>query len=366
MAFLRILYAVSLGTVLTAAGCTASSSPEQPAAADSNVVMTDAATEDSVPLQEFTTTLIAEGLDTPAGLAVQAGSGDAFVSTAQGIIRLDAADEYSAHPEITGFDEDAYGKGPSYRFGPLGLCFLNDTTLVVGGGGLLDGEDVVQFFEVGAVPLAEPVSAGSARYRVGPIPQGEYSHRGEGNYFALQVHNGAIYVTSHGDDTKGWISKVTFDGPTPVTLQPVIAAKTATGVDGPSGLAVLPNNKLLVSQTGELHERPDSLLSVFDPVSGELEQKMETGLYDITAILIHPTTGTIYALDFAWAVPEEGGLYSLEVNDDRGQIVATKHASLLHPTAMAVTTDGDLIVTCVEDQDEQTDARGKVYRVALR
>jgi hypothetical protein len=351
---------------MTVTGCMKPDSPENTTPAETGVLITQPAAQESIRMLEFTTTLVAQELHTPSGLAIQTGSGDVFVSTTRGVIRLDAGNNYSPHFEITGFGEDTYGKGPSYQFGPLGLGFLDDTTLVVGGGGGLDGEDQLYFFDVGLTSLPEPISAETARHKVGPIRQGEQSHRGEGNYFALHINEGIIYTGSHGDDSKGWVSRVSIDDHKPGALEPFFATKVATAVDGPSGLALLRNGKLLVSQTGELHERPDSVLALFDAVSGEFEQKFETGLYDITAILIHPTTGTLYVLDFAWAVPGEGGLFSLEIDYDRGRINVVKHASLLHPTAMAVTTDGNLIVTCVEDQDEKTEARGKAYRVSVR
>ena len=79
---------------------------------------------------EFDQKVIAEGLNTPAGLAVQPESGDVFVSTIDGVMRLSAENDFSMNPEIIGFATDSYGKGPSYSFGPLGLGFLDSQTPV--------------------------------------------------------------------------------------------------------------------------------------------------------------------------------------------------------------------------------------------
>ena len=55
---------------------------------------------------EFDQKMIAEGLNTPAGLAVQPESGDVFVSTIDGVIRLESGKDFAQHPEIVGFDTD--------------------------------------------------------------------------------------------------------------------------------------------------------------------------------------------------------------------------------------------------------------------
>lgn len=315
------------------------------------------------PFVELPIQAVCDGLHTPAGLTIQPGTGHVFVSTAKGILRLDPEKEYAAVEEIIGFENDMYGAGPTYHLGPLGIGFVDEETLVVGGGGLPDGQDVVRCYKAGKTSLAEPMSVDQTEHVIGPIPKGKHSHRGEGNYFGLTIHNKSVYLTSHGDDSKGWLSRVEFGADGPGNLEPLIAVKKATYLDGPSGVSVLPDGKLVVSQTGELHEHPDAVLAVFDLATGELQRKISTGLFDITAILIHPSSGRLYALDFAWALPEEGGLYSIDIAEETP--IVTKHAVLTHPTAMAVAANGDLIVGCVEHQDEQTEGRGRIYIVSM-
>ena len=347
------------------------SSSANPPATDSAAIADPSATVDSPPddskveivLDERSVQAVASDLQTPAGLAVQPGSGHILVSTAAGVLRLDPDRRFSVTIEIDGFENDVYGKGPEYNIGPLGLGFLDETTLVVGGGDLDDGEDVIRFYEVGPAARDTPMSAATAVHAVGPIPKGADSHRGEGNYFGLLVHDSNVFVTSHGDDTKGWLSRIDCSGETPGNLQPLIAVKKSTHLDGPSGIAFQADGLMVVSVTGELTEFPDAVLAVFDPETGELQKTVSTELHDITAILMHPTDGRLYALDFAWAAPEKGGLYSIDLSSEPPTV--TKHATLLHPTAMACTTGGQLVISCVENQEDESAGQGRIYTVSV-
>ena len=308
---------------------------------------------------EFDQKVIAEGLNTPAGLAVQPETGDVFVSTSDGVLRLDAENNFAANPEIIGFETDTYGKGPSYSFGPLGLGFINSETLAIGGGGKKDGEDLVWLIDVPTNPSTPPLKIDQAKKSFGPITAGDDSFRGEGNFFGLCIDNQKIYTASHGDDSKAWISEIDLNDESSV-LRPMIAAKTSTYVDGPSGMALLPNGKLLLAQTGELNENPDSILAIFDLKSGELEKTIKTGLYDITSILVDSNTSDIFVTDFSWANPDKGGLYLVDLKDGGANV---KCASLVHPTALALATTGDIVVACAaksENGDDVPSHQGKV------
>src|SRR5438270_13691881 len=96
---------------------------------------------------------VVRGLDNPCGVAVQPGTGHVFVSTRPGVFRLVPGKAgLERHAEVVGFPTDSSGRGPEYEIGPLGLAFLDGATLVVGGGELQDGEELVRFFAVGRTP----------------------------------------------------------------------------------------------------------------------------------------------------------------------------------------------------------------------
>ena len=71
----------------------------------------------------------------------------------------------------------------------------------------------------------------------------------------------------------------------------------------------------------------------------------ETGLYDITALAYSPKTGLLYATDFAWMAPAEGGLFRIDAA--ASGVKTTKIASLERPTALAFAPeDGCRLSVC--------------------
>ncbi|MEL6109933.1 MAG: hypothetical protein AAFU85_28310 [Planctomycetota bacterium] len=302
---------------------------------------------------------IAEDLHTPAALAIQPETGHVFVSTRAGVLRCDPKTGEST-TEIAGSPTDSYGRGPVYQFGPLGLCFVDPSTLIVGEGGKPDGEDTLVFFRVGRDSLESPMKWGEHFRGVGPIRRGDLSHRGEGNFSSVCIQGETGFTCSHGDDTKGWVSRFELTG-SGETLEPFSRLKPQTNRDGPSGLVEY-QGKLLISQTGELDERPDSILAIVDPASGAVERVIETGLLDISSIALGPDGQTVYAVDFAWAEPERGGLFSFQLTDSTPRL--TRHATMVRPTAVTFSDRGDIFVCCVEGQGEESDApaAGKLYR----
>jgi hypothetical protein len=80
-------------------------------------------------------------------VAVQPETGVIFVADS-GNHQVVKIVDGEAKPVITDFPADVYGKGPKVNIGPLGLLFLDKTTLVVGGGGLPDGEEMLRIYEL--------------------------------------------------------------------------------------------------------------------------------------------------------------------------------------------------------------------------
>lgn len=307
--------------------------------------------------------LVARSFYNPAGVAVQPESGHVFVSMPDRIVRVVPDDSYAIHDELVGFPIETYGRGPVYEIGPLGLAFANKSTLVVGEGGRADGEDQVRIYTVGAQPVskdkvrkAEDMISFST-----PIPPGEESLRGEGNFYGVAILRSTVFVTCNGDDTKGWIARLELDltKPAPLKLIPFIKSKELTDTNAPMGATFTPDGKLLVCQHGNHTARPDSLLTFYNPTTGNLEKKLETGLRDLTGVAYSPKTGKLYATDFSWAEPDKGGLFRLDIVGN--EVTAVKLASLDHPTALAFTPAGKLYVTTVGAEPAKGKRTGELF-----
>ena len=304
---------------------------------------------------------ILSGLDNPASVVVQTETGHVFVSDsgASRVVSFNPSDREAVKAVITGFPKDVYGKGPMYNIGPLGLAFLDKNTLVVGGGELKDGEEVVRIFDVssGAAMTFE-----DTKHKLGPIGPGDESEKGEGNFYAVAASKTAIYATSNGDDTKGWVLKIDLDHGKPGELKTFIATKVALeDTDAPVGITLNRDGQIVVGQMGEINKPSDSLYTVYDPETGELMARAETGLHDIAGLAFSPS-GKLYAVDFAWMDATQGGLFRLDITEDTVQSV--KIASLDKPTALCFSPDGELYVTVIGTAEEGSDKKpGKLVKV---
>lgn len=320
------------------------------------VVSGFAAAEDLVKVET-----VLSGLNNPTGIAIQPETGDVFVAASGDakVIRFNPKDGKS-EDAITGFTIDKYGKGPIYDIGPLGLAFVDKGTLVVADGGKLDEEELVYVF---AAPEAgKPIKVEDAKQKLGPLSKTENA-QAEGNYYALAISKDRLYTSANGDDTKGWIATADLKDGKFENFRRGIATKEATEVDAPVALALSPKGRLVVGQAGEVTAPGDSLLCWYSTPDGKLLMKLKTGLHDLCGLAYGPTgvalgyEGTdpvegqlIYGVDFAWAKPEEGGLFRLDddgkKNDDPEKgVKVTRLATLDKPSALAFAADGTLYVT---------------------
>jgi hypothetical protein len=308
------------------------------------------------------TAVLLSGLDNPCGVAVQPGTGHVFVSDsgAGKIVRIDPAKEGKPEDVITDFPQDVYGKGPMYNIGPLGLAFIDQNTLVVGGGGLPDGSELVRIYTVPAA--GKTIKADAMKHSLGPIKPGDKSVKGEGNFYGVAVTPTAIYLTCNGDDTKGWVSRVPLDGGKPGALEPYIATKEATQVDAPVGIAINRHGHIAIGQMGEITVPGDSLLTFYSPKTGKMLMNIETGLFDIAALAYSPI-GRLYAVDFAWMDTKQGGLFRLD-DDGKGGVTPNKVLELDKASAIAFAPDGTAYVTVFGTAKEGSEEKpGQLLKV---
>lgn len=302
--------------------------------------------------------VVLEGLNNPCGVAIQPETGIVFVADS-GNHKVVKFVDGKAEDVITDFPEDVYGKGPKVNIGPLGMVFLSKNTLVVGGGGQLDGAELLRVYE-----LPEDGAAIKADKLVDSFKLEETDDvKGEGNFYALAATPDAIYVTCNGDDTKGWVARASVDGTKVTNYERYLATKEATEVDAPVGIAVSPEGYLVVGQMGEINIPGDSLITFYDSNDdGNMLLNLKTGLHDIAAVA-YSKRGQMYVLDYSWADASQGGLFQvLEDNDSETGMKTKKIMSLDKPTAMAFDGNGDLYITIVGEA-EDANSKGQLILV---
>ncbi len=295
--------------------------------------------------------VVLNDLNNPSGLAIQPETGVVFVADSGNhqIIKLV---DGKAEAVITDFPSDVYGKGPMVNIGPLGMLFLNKNTLVIGGGGLPDGEELLRVYELPEDGKPMKADAMKASFKLAETDD----VKGEGNFYALAATPEAIFVTCNGDDTKGWVSRATIKDGSVESFERYLATKEATEVDAPVGITVSPDGDLVIGQMGEINVPGDSLLTFYDAGSKEMLLNLKTGLHDIAAVA-YSKRGQMYVLDYAWADPTQGGLFQIVADDKAESGMRTKKlASLDKPTAMTFDSSGNLFVTVI---GEATDGNSK-------
>ncbi|MFN3190235.1 MAG: hypothetical protein ACE361_06890 [Aureliella sp.] len=315
---------------------------------------------DDGPEQGVRARTVLDGLNNPTGIAIQPETGVVFVADS-GNKRVLKLVDGKAVDAITDFPGDVYGKGPKVNIGPLGLFFLSKSTLVVGGGGLPDGEELLRVYELpedGKAIKAEKMTSSFSL----PASEGVV---GEGNFYAVTATPNGIYVTCNGDDEKGWVSKATMDSDAVVGYNRFLATKEATGVNAPVAITISPDGYLVVGQMGAINVDGDSLLTFYDENTKEMLLNLKTGLNDISAVA-YSRRRQMYVLDYSWAKPEQGGLFRIveDLENETG-MKTEKLLSLDKPTGMAFDSNGDLYVTVVGEPSEESEGDAQETQTSL-
>jgi hypothetical protein len=294
---------------------------------------------------------IVSELDNPMGIAIRPGTNELFISDsgAGQVIRIAADKPGKVTTVLTGVPVGPAPAPLAFRVGPLGLAFLDRVTFAVGSGGKGLGQDVVGIYTLAG---DKTLKFDDARRKLGPIRAGNDSQTGEGFFHGVAAIPIALFITSRGDASAGWISRAfVLDGNANVAdLKPLIKTKTLTQVGGPMALAVSKRGELVVGESGALDKPHDSAVSFYNPKDkGKLLMTVPTGLSDLVGLAYSPRSGNLYALDLSWSDPKEAGLFRIDAARADGRMTgkAVKIASLDRPTAMtfAPAPDGTLYAT---------------------
>jgi hypothetical protein len=297
------------------------------------------------------TETVAGGLDNPVAVAMRSG-GDLFISEsgAGRVVRIAPGKDAKPQPVVTGFPIGPSPDMPELRVGPLGLAFTPAGNLVVGSGGQGPEKDAVRVFVLPADN--NPLTIDDAK-KVLTVKPGSESKTGEGWFYGVAATPYAIFATSRGDASGGWISRSFLQsGPgkyaeSLLDLRPFIESKRLVHCDGPTALAISKRNELVVGQAGKFDKTPDSMISFYNPTNSKLLLNLPTGLLDIVGVAYSPQSGQLYAVDLAWADDKQGGLFRLDATQTDGVlgVKAVKITSLDKPTALCFAPDGAVYVT---------------------
>ena len=307
---------------------------------------------------EVVGTVAVTGLEEPWSVAVQPTSFHWFISEAgKGRIVRYALDNKGVQPIIEGFAVREYGENPKRKVGPLGLAFLDLSTLVVGGGDLGPGSDLVRVFalptktsEDKEKPLPWKVTDVKTENmkpvgNLGPVALGDKSKSNEGNFFSVNASPNGIFALSQGSPEKGNILKSEVVNGKPGQLRPVFSTKTLPGDVAAVAMTLSPRGEIVVATASETDKPHSAKLVFFNRVGKKLLQ-VETGLSDVTAIAYGPRSKNLYAIDFSSREPAAGGLFRIDAAGP-GEAKAVKIAALDRPTSMAFIPDGSAVVITI-------------------
>ena len=305
--------------------------------------------------------LVVENLLNPCGLAIQPETGHLFVADS-GNLRVVRVVDGSPRAVIAGFPQDRFGDDPGLIFGPLALGFLDRQTLVVGGGGSAEGQDLVRIYSVPATAAASAIPAHEMQASFALPADGQMP--AEGDFFGIAIQQSAVFFSCQGDDEQGWLARAAREGNTLRSLERFIPTRYAQEAGTPTGLAISSEGHLVAGQLGRLDAAPDSRISFYNPNDGRLLLNLQTGLRDITGVAYSPA-GQLYATDLAWAEPAEGGLFQLIATTRGGKLAveAKKIIALERPTALIFGSGGSLYVSVLGN--EAREESGKVLRIRL-
>lgn len=312
---------------------------------------------------------VLSGLNNPTAVVFRPGTSELLISEsgAGQVVRVLADKPGKPAPVITGFPVGPAPAPLGFQVGPLGIAFLDRVTFAVGSGGQGAGRDVVGIY---TLPTGDKtLKFDDARRQLGPIKAGGDSKTGEGFFFGIAATPNAIFATSHGDDSAGWVSRAFLidNAGKAADLKPLIKTKVLAHTGGPMALIVSKRGELVVGESGALDKPHDSAISFYNPKDkGRLLLTVATGLNDIVGLAYSPRSGNLYALDLAWSDSKEAALYRIDATRQDGQMSAkaVKIAALEKPTALAFASDGTLYVTLFGDAAEGANEKtGQVVKI---
>lgn len=291
--------------------------------------------------QEVLATIVSQvvlgGLNNPRAVAIQPKSGEVFVAEA-GLGRIgqlnDVPGKYAMLPIIEGFETADEGE----TAGIQSMTFGDKFTLIASSRAADDRQALVHFFRI---PPAGSIDAADAQSTIQVAPAGEALNP---EILALQFIDQKLFAAGRAPAMRGFLCELMWDeaGDTGCSL----ITKRSGDVNRPTAIIPGVRGQMLVANMGEPTDQTDSTILIYDPQSGRSLASVATGLYDLVALAVSPTSGRLYGLDLADGASTAGGLYRLDLKNEDGEMVCrpSRMMTLNRPMAMAFRPDGELMI----------------------
>ena len=296
--------------------------------------------------------IVTSNLKNPFGVAVRPITGEILVAdTGRG--RIIQIEREITKEVVVDFPIKEFELDKAMVLGPTSLLFRGRHILFVGSVGGEDGEDSISMFDLeqqGRKAFKPEDAVKSLSIEAsddGPAA---------GNFFAMTRNRTGLYISGYGKNDPSWITSADLIVNDFENFRRLINTPKLTGHPNPGGIALSPENHLVVAQIGSRDEPGDSKLAFYSP-AGELLDIFPTGLNDIVSLAYGPKSKRLYALDFSWENPKKGGLYKLVAVDSKDGCEAELIAKLERPTSMTFDQSGNLYITvCGMIGDSRSDS----------
>ena len=322
---------------------------------------------------EAAVTTILGGLQTPCAVAVRPEGGqpsEVFVADrgAGRVVRVVANRPDVADEVITGFPINASDSDKPNSPGIQSLFFLDHLRLVVAGGDA-GGKPFIRLYEL--QDLEGVLRFDEHKQTADPPADDDHATNSIRSFHDLARTRpndrvaDALLMAAAGEHGPAGLWKVAVRANTIGEIAPIDAAKESEHVAAIGGIAIANAGYIVIAADAESGAEHHAALKFLNPVDGRVALQIQTELPNIVGLAYSPTTGNLYAANYAPENKSADGIYRLDDAGKSGKPAcrATKIAATPRPTALAFGPDGTLYVTALGRPDEKNHNSGALLKV---
>lgn len=307
---------------------------------------------------------IAGGLNRPAGMALQPGTGDLLVAE-RGAGRVIRITKDGISEVIAGFGAEGGGSSPAL---PVSLAFLDRAVILVGTASEGPAADPLLVFELPRASTG-PLNADRDRTYGGRL-DAEGDQPACGVLSAIAVHDQAVFVICRESrGPQGWIARANRYRSELSGFERLVKLEGEAGPDAEgtmAGALLLTPGNLLVAGCGQAGNAAGGARLKFFRREGDRLGQYQTGLQNIVALAYSPERKRLFALDSGEGNPARAGLYKLA--RIRG---ATDHCDarrleglpLTRPVSMLFDGEGNLLIADEGAVEGDLSGAGTIWRI---